>query len=245
MLSQIIILLKKHPIQLYASSLTYYSLLAIVPTLAFWLSLLEFFYIDDLFHTIMHGFLDPMGTIGDNIGSTLFDFVHNTQNGAAQKFTFIFFFFSIFIFIHKLDNTLNQLWHLKSPLDKRFIAIWTGIFLFIILSSALLFAIKSFPKFLQNIATYFFIFISLVGIFKNIPRKKIPYSNAILGASCCLLLWFPLSRLFQKLIYWNDTYLIVFHDFVGMAIILLWLNMLWLLFLFSAVICQLRLKSQQ
>lgn len=243
MYSQMIKLLKHTPIQLYATSLTYYSLLAIVPILAFWLSLLDFLNIDDLFHTIMHGFLDPMGTIGDKVGSTLFDFVHNTQNSIAQKFTFIFFFISAFILIYKLDHTINQLWGLKSSVDKRFFIVWSGIFMFILCSSTLLFSIKIFPRIFQNLATYFFVFLSLVGLFKLIPRTKVRSKNAILGSSCCVILWIPLSRLFHKLIYWNDTYLIIFHDFVGMIIILLWINMLWLLFLFGATICQIDLFS--
>lgn len=242
MFVQIVNLLKQYPIQLYASSLTYYSLLALVPMLTFWLSLLEFFSIDDLFHTIMHGFLDPMGKIGDNVGSTLFDFVHNTQNEIIRKFTFGFFFLSVLILIYKIDITLNQLWGIKSRLDKRFFIVWCGVFIFILCSSGLLFAIKSFPLFFKHLATYLFVFIGLTGLFKLIPRVKVGYKNAMLGAGCCLLLWFPLSRLFHKLIYWNDTYLIVFHDFVGMMIILFWINILWVLFLLGAMICQVKLR---
>lgn len=124
MLKHLIMLFRTFPVQLYATSLTYYTLLAIVPILAFWLWLLESLHIDALFHTVMHGFLDPMGDIGETVGSTLFDFVHNTHSGFLHHFTLLFFFLSIFILINKLDNALNAIWGLSSNLDKKYLRDW-------------------------------------------------------------------------------------------------------------------------
>ncbi|WP_373778384.1 YhjD/YihY/BrkB family envelope integrity protein [Glaesserella sp.] len=238
MIGKFLAVWKMFPIQLYATSLTYYSLIALVPLLAFWLGLLEFLYIDDLFHVVMHGFLDPMGKIGDTVGSTLFDFVHNTHAGIARQFTLAFFFFSIFILVYKIDITLNKLWQVPVRLDWRFLKVWGGFFLFICLCSALLFAIKSFPLFLQNIVSYLFSFLMISGLFKFIPRVPIGAFSAMTGALFCLIAWFPISRLFHTLIYWNDTYSLVFHDFVGIMIMLFWINTLWLLLLSGMLICR-------
>ncbi|WP_373840513.1 YihY/virulence factor BrkB family protein [Glaesserella sp.] len=238
MIRQVLMVLQRFPLQLHATSLTYYSLIAIVPLLAFWLGLLEFFLIDDLFHVVMHGFLDPMGKIGERVGSTLFDFVHNTHAGIARQFTLVFFFFSIFILIYKIDTTLNKLWKCTTRLDKRFYCTWSTFFIFICSCSALLFAIKSFPIAIQNALTYLFSFWILTGLFKFIPRRHIRTYSAMIGALFCLIVWFPISRLFHTLIYWNDTYSVVFHDFVGIVIMLFWINTLWILFLCGALICQ-------
>ncbi|WP_161494259.1 MULTISPECIES: YhjD/YihY/BrkB family envelope integrity protein [Glaesserella] len=236
MFTQTFTRLKQYPIQLYATSLTYYSLIALVPLLSFWLGLLEKLGIDDLFHTVMHGFLEPMGQVESIVGSTLFEFVHNTHKGLADHFTVSFFFLAILFFIYKIDNTINQLWRIKSKLDWHFVKTWGGMFLLILLFSALLFAIKSFPKPIQYLCNYNVAFTLLIWIFFTLPRTKIHLKAALCGSLCCLVGWLLISRLFQLLIYWNDTYLVVFHDFVGMMIMLLWINLLWVLLLTSTVL---------
>ncbi len=240
MLKHLIMLFRTFPVQLYATSLTYYTLLAIVPILAFWLWLLESLHIDALFHTVMHGFLDPMGDIGETVGSTLFDFVHNTHSGFLHHFTLLFFFLSIFILINKLDNALNAIWGLSSNLDKKYLRDWGLLAIFILLSSALFVLFKIIAdhpsKLTQEIISYVFSFFVLTGLFKFIPRATVKTPAACYGALFCLIIWLPLSRLFQQLVLFNNTYIVVYHDFVGVIITLIWINMLWLLFLSGAII---------
>ncbi|MGX2974651.1 YihY/virulence factor BrkB family protein [Ursidibacter arcticus] len=221
---------KKYPIQLYASSLTFYSLIALVPLLAFWLGLLEYFHIDTLFHWIMHGFLEPMGQIEETIGSTLFDFVHNTHKSIMKNFTIIFFFLSIIVLVFKIDSTVNQIHGIVAKFDRHFAYRWISLTVWLILGSI----------FIQNISHticyYLFIFFTLTLMFKWIPRSSVSIKNAIKGSLFCLVIWFPISRIFGLFIYWNDTYLIVFHNFVGFIIMLFWINMLWLILLLGAII---------
>lgn len=88
--------IKRYPLQLYATSLTYYTLLTMVPLLSLLLWVLEGLGIDVLFHTVMHGFLDPMGKIGDDVGSKVFDFVHNTHSMLLGSVGVLIFFGGIF-----------------------------------------------------------------------------------------------------------------------------------------------------
>ena len=168
-ISRFIDLQRSFPLQLYASSLTFYTLLALVPVLAFWLWLLENLHIDDLFHIIMHGFLDPMGAIGETVGSTLFDFVHNTHQGVLHHFTLLLFFISIFILIGKIDAALNALWSCSTNLDKKYLCNWSLIFLFIIAASFLLFLIKLGSDWYISVkqsGAYLFSTLMLIGLFK-------------------------------------------------------------------------------
>ncbi len=99
-------------IKLSATSLTYSSLLAIVPLLAVLFTLLKSFGIDTFLQKIVTDMLAPMGDAGQEVGQYLLQFVGNAQTGLLGGVGLLFLFYSIFTLFRKIEVALNQIWYI-------------------------------------------------------------------------------------------------------------------------------------
>ncbi|OBX06112.1 hypothetical protein QV08_11045 [Gallibacterium salpingitidis] len=249
--------IKRYPLQLYATSLTYYTLLTMVPLLSLLLWVLEGLGIDALFHTVMHGFLDPMGKIGDDVGSKVFDFVHNTHSMLLGSVGVLIFFGSIFILVDKIEKYVNQLWQITTsyPLKKKLRRYLIGFIFVLVLSlfvqvfenvignwlrasTATVFGVKL-PSLVFPIIDFVFSICFLSLLFKTLPHRDVTIKSSVIAALFCLLLWSPITFIFHQVVKFNDTYFVVYHDFVGVMITLIWINILWLFFLLAVCLCRL------
>ncbi|MGY0398668.1 MAG: YhjD/YihY/BrkB family envelope integrity protein, partial [Ostreibacterium sp.] len=104
----------KSHMKTHAASLTYSTLLAIVPLLALLFTLLKSFGIDAFLQRLINEVLAPMGKEATNVSHYLMQFVNNAQVGYLGGIGLIFLFYTVFILFYKIEQTLNDIWHIET-----------------------------------------------------------------------------------------------------------------------------------
>lgn len=243
-------------IKLYAIVLTYYTLLAIVPLLAVLFTLLKRFGIDTFLQGILLDALAPLGNSGQEISHYLLQFIQNTQTHILGSISVVFLLFSIFGLFGKIDQALNRMWFVKSPNN------WGGqilgyagaILLTVVFAMlALTLNLSSKTSILQSIfgdtqlsfwlitavsktASVLFTALMLAIMYSSTINIKVQSKAALAGGFFCALLWIPLTMLFAHTIVISKNYSVIYSGFAGIIILLIWLNILWLLFLSGGLV---------
>ncbi|PIE44599.1 MAG: hypothetical protein CSA45_06225 [Gammaproteobacteria bacterium] len=243
-------------ITLYATLLTYSSLLAIVPLLALVFALLRSMGIEAFLQGLLKEVLAPMGSEGEKIGDYLMGFISNAQAGYLGSIGLIFLFYTVFMLFYKIEQSLNHLWYINSqrPLRAKFVgylgALMMTVFIAIlalglnwlthndwvtdITSSLPLWA--SLSLWLAKLLSLVFTALLLALLYSTIPDTDVDFHAAFFGGLFCAVLWFPLTALFAKIFAASHSYSLIYSSFAGIVIALVWLHVLWLLFLSGSLV---------
>lgn len=238
-------------IKLFATSLTYYTLLAIVPVLAVLFTLLKSFGIEQFLQTMVSDFLAPMGNAGDSVSEYLFAFINNAQAGYLGGIGLLFLLYSVFKLFSQIELSLNHLWFIEhSRRIKSQLFNYLSVIMLVVIFASLAIAINVLVHHdgllnqwanLPLIAPAFTVLLKALSILATAFMLAILYSGAIntnvgfkaafIGGLFCAILWLPLTAAFAKLISLSSSYSIIYSSFAGLVILLVWLNVAWLLFL--------------
>ncbi len=243
-------------IDLYATSLTYYSLLCFVPILTLILSILQSLSVDNALHSMIKEFLLPMANSGKEIGGYLFDFIGKTQSSFLHNSGVALFCLTALLLLKQVEQAINSIWQAQ-----RTRSIWMQLIQYslILIFATIIFALASFLKdfkhslFVHTLAggsklalyalitvveiTRFCIYVIIVGwIYQWTPATRVHKKAALVGAATCIIVLIPVSHLFTQLIALNNTYSALFNQLAALIIVLLWLNYLWKVFLFGSLV---------
>lgn len=238
-------------IKLFAASLTYNTLLAIVPLLAVLFTLLKSFGIDKFLRRILTDVLVPMGSAGQEVGQYLLTFVDNAQTGLLGGVGLIFLFYSIFALFRKIEVALNHIWHihLLRNIKSQLVGYLGALMLTVILATAMVtfnVFIAQFSKEAAFIGTALTLgskalsvlitALLLMVIYSATINTRVHFRAAFLGGLFCAVLWIPLTAGFAKLIAASNNYSIIYSSFASLIVLLIWLHILWLLFLSGSLV---------
>ncbi|PID66174.1 MAG: hypothetical protein CR975_04165 [Gammaproteobacteria bacterium] len=249
-------IINRSQIKLFATSLTYGSLLAIVPLLAVLFTLLKSFGIDTFLQKILMEMLAPMGDSGKEVGQYLLQFVNNAQTGLLGGVGMLFLFYSIFTLFRKIEVALNQIWHIHQlRSSKKQLISYLGALMLTVLVGALVIAgnVFFYQKLVQPEGEGNAIIVSLLMwgkrllsviltasvlavVYSSVINTQVRFRAAFSGGLFCALLWLPLTAGFTALIAGSHNYSLIYSSFAGMIILLLWLDILWLLFLSGGLV---------
>ncbi len=243
-------------IKLLAISLTYSSLLAIVPLLAVLFTLLKSFGIDTFLQKIVTDMLAPMGDAGQEVGQYLLQFVGNAQTGLLGGVGLLFLFYSIFTLFRKIEVALNQIWYIYQLRSiKNQLISYLGALMLTVIVGALV--IGGNVIFYQKLVlpsgeeSHFFITLlkwgkSLLSIvltasvlsvvYSSVINTNVRFRAAFIGGLFCAILWIPITAGFAALIAGSSNYSLIYSSFASMIILLIWLHILWLLFLSGGLV---------
>lgn len=241
--------------KLFAASLTYSSLLAIVPLLAVLFTLLKSFGIDTFLQKILAEILAPMGSAGQEVGQYLLEFVNNAQTGLLGGVGLLFLFYSIFTLFRKIEVALNQIWHIYQlrSINHQLISYLGALMLTVIVAA---FAIGGnvffYQKFLpattdntlltslftwgKSLLSILLTATLLAVIYSSVINVRVRFRAAFSGGLFCAILWIPLTAGFAALIAGSRNYSLIYSSFAAMIILLVWLHILWLLFLSGSLV---------
>lgn len=241
--------------KLFAASLTYSSLLAIVPLLAVLFTLLKSFGIDTFLQKILAEILAPMGSAGQEVGQYLLEFVNNAQTGLLGGVGLLFLFYSIFTLFRKIEVALNQIWHIYQlrSINHQLISYLGALMLTVIVAA---FAIGGnvffYQKFLpattdntlltslftwgKSLLSILLTATLLAVIYSSVINVGVRFRAAFSGGLFCAILWIPLTAGFAALIAGSRSYSLIYSSFAAMIILLVWLHILWLLFLSGSLV---------
>lgn len=243
-------------IKLFATALTYYTLLAIVPVLAVLFTLLKSFGIERFLKNIVIDLLAPMGSAGQTVSEHLFAFISNAQAGYLGGVGLLFLFYSVFKLFHQIERSLNHLWFIERTRGIKHQAFsYLSIIMLVVLFAALALALNvwvhhgdwlsewiSLPliaplsAWLLKLLSITVTALMLAVLYSGAVNTEVSFKAAFIGGLFCALLWLPLTAVFAKLIALSTGYSIIYSSFAGLVILLVWLDILWLLFLSGGLV---------
>jgi membrane protein len=248
---------------LRAASLTYATLLSLVPLLAVTFSVLKAFGVQQLIEPFLTQALAPLGPDRIEITRRLIEFVDNTRVDVLGAVGVAGLFYSVIYLVSTVEEALNQIWRTQpSRTWTRRYGEYMGLLLvgpvlifaaFAVIASAqsywlvqrlvdtsvfgLRFAL------LTRFLPFVFLWAAFAFLYKFMPSTHVPLSSALIGAAVAAILWQLLSIVFTAFIVNSVSYAAIYSGFAILVVFLVWLYAAWLVILIGAEIAYLQQHS--
>ena len=235
-----------------ASSLTFSTVLAIVPLLAVVLSLFTAFplfkeYSDALQDFMINSLMPP--AISDNIMKYLNEFASQ-----ATRLTAIgggFLVLTVMVLIMSVESALNDIWHVsrQRPISQRILVYWALISVGPVLTGASLWTtaflareslglVDNVPA-LVELAMQFIPFIlsglGFAAIYAIVPNCKVKGRDALMGGFITAIILEGMKFGFAYYISQFSTYTVIYGAFAVLPVFLIWVYLSWLGILLGAM----------
>lgn len=234
-----------------SASLTFTSLLALVPVLTVALVILSAFPVfNDLSSSVIElidGYLVPKGA--DAVRGYLATFQNNAGNLTAIGIVFLGV--TAVMLIRTIDQTFNRIWRAQDrrPLWTQFLVYWmlltfaplavgAGLSVWELLLRHQVWAnqdtllsevIKTVGGLVMNAAALWL-------LYRVVPNRYVPARHALIGAALTAVLLDLAQRGFGWYVGTFNSYTLIYGAFAAIPVFLIWLNLLWMLLLTGAVL---------
>jgi membrane protein len=241
-------------LSLQAMSLTYTTLLSLVPFLAVTFSVLKAFGVQNFAEPFLASMLEPLGPQASEVTQRIMGFVKNLRVGILGAVGMAMLFYTVVSLVVKMEDALNHIWRLPSSRGwgQRFSAYLSVVLVgpvmvftaFALTASAQshwlverLFEIKVFD-FLFTLVTAIMPFVMLCATFtflyKLIPYTTVRLDSALVGGAVAAILWQVVGTGFTAFVANSARYAAIYSSFAVMIVFLIWLYVGWLVFLVGA-----------
>ena len=235
-----------------SSSLSYTSLIAIVPLIAVGLAIFSVF---PVFSEIRTQFQETLlKNFVPNIEQEIILYFNQFISATAKLTTVgvIGIVITAILLLSTIENSLNFIFKVYKPRNIRtkITLYWTVITLGPLLLGTgfsmrgYVFALQKFmPDYFINAEVFFstilpsiLTIISLVILYVLVPNKKVKISNALAGALIASLLFYIIRRIFALVISFDTVYTTLYGALAIIPIMLIWLYLIWVVVIFGAVV---------
>jgi membrane protein len=242
-------------LRLYASALTYSTLLALAPLLAFVLAVLQAFGVPGRLEPILAEMLAPLGDRAQLILEGLNHVVTRIQVGVLGGVGFAMFLATAISLLERMDDIMQEVWQApKRPPTRRWLSYITLLvlaplgFLVVLaipgslLTNALVRQLLpqqalGFMETLSGLAPLAVVWIFLALAYQGFPNIPVRFWVAWGSALVTTVLWHGLGLFFARMIASSGRYDAVYSGFAGLVLALLWVQMSWLVFLSGVELC--------
>lgn len=229
-----------------ASSLTFFSLMAIVPFFALALLITKAFGLHERFQTQMIEHFPEQAEGFQNLFQDIDRYLENIQRGAFAAFSIVILVISVFFLLVHLEKIFNQIWQVKK--GKRVFRIAFDYFV-------LIFAFPLFFLFANSVAVYFSHFFLSIAAFVRyaviyfafgfsfwflyifIPNKKVSWGSASIGALIAAVLYQVVQRGYLYFQFGVGKYGAIYGTMAALPLFLIWLQISWYIILYGAEVC--------
>ena len=235
-----------------SASLSYTSLIAIVPLFAIGLAIFSafpgFVAIKEQFQDfILKNFVPD---IEQEISLYFVDFLNST----AQMTTIgvIGLVITSILMLSTIENSLNFIFKVYKPrnIKTKITLYWTVITLGpLLLGTAFslksyLFTLQKFmpddivtsPFFLSGLLPTLITMLTLIMVYVLVPNKKVKFTNAVIGSITAVILFWFLRKGFGLIILKSATYKTIYGALATLPIFLIWMYLAWAVVIFGAVV---------
>lgn len=236
-----------------ASSLTFTTVLAIVPMLAVVLSLFTAFPVFQQFRGALEDFLSHSlmpPSVSDNIMNYLNQFARQ-----ASRLTAIgggFLLVVSLLLIMTIDKAFNDIWHVtrQRPLPQRALVYWALITLGPLVAGASLWAtsfvareslglVRDVPQIVSVAISFIPLVLTGLGfaaLFVLVPNRDVLWRDALIGGCVTALALEIMKSAFADYLTRFPTYTVIYGTFATLPIFLLWIYLSWLAVLLGATL---------
>lgn len=237
-------------LQKKAASLTYYTLLAIIPTLAMLFAIGRGFGLQNLLQIELMKYFPAQ----KDALTKAFEFVENylgqSSEGIFVGVGIIFLFATLYGLMNNVENTFNEIWGIRTGRRLyRKITDYTTVFfilpIFIICEGGLSVFIKTvaFNTIFSPIASAFIkslplllAWIFFTGAFVIIPNTTVKLKNAIASGLICSISFIVLQWLFITGQLYVSKYNAIYGSFAFLPLLMVWMQLTWTITLGGVVI---------
>ncbi|CAB3726555.1 MULTISPECIES: YihY family inner membrane protein [Achromobacter] len=236
-----------------ASSLTFTTVLAIVPMLAVVLSLFTAFPVFQEFRVALEDFLTTSlmpPSVSDNIMDYLNQFAHQASRLTAIGGAFLLV--TSLLLIMTIDQAFNDIWRVsrQRPLPQRALVYWAIITLGPVLAGASLWAtsfvareslglIKDVPEVISVVVSFIPLVLTGLGfaaLFVVVPNRDVLWRDALIGGCVTAIVLEIMKSAFAFYLTRFPTYTVIYGAFATLPIFLLWIYLSWLAVLLGATL---------
>ena len=242
-------------LQVRASALTYYTLLAIVPIVAMGFGIAKGFGLE----MFMERQLREVFSGRDEVFNWIMNFAHSmletTHGGVMAGVGLIILLYSIIIVLMYVEDSFNSIWQVKQSrsISRRvsdYFAIMFIAPLFLILSSAATVFLSTqlsdfaelqilgpMVRFGINMVPYFLIWIVFALVYMVMPNTKVRLGSAVIGAVVAGTIFILAQWVYINFQVGVSQYNAIYGSFAALPLLLIWIRISWLIVLFGAEIC--------
>lgn len=236
-----------------AGSLTFTTVLAIVPLLAVALALFTAFpqfhaFSDALQAFLTNSLMPPV--ISDNVMSYLNDFAQQASRLTAIGGSFLVL--TVLLLILSVDKALNEIWRVTKSrgVGQRLLVYWALLTLGPIMTGASLWAtalvaresfgvITQLPDLLEftlKISPFFVSAAGFAALFAIVPNARVAPRDALIGGLLVAALLEIMKFGFAFYVSQISTYTTIYGAFAALPVFLIWVYLSWLSVLFGAIV---------
>ncbi|MDP3669041.1 MAG: YihY family inner membrane protein [Telluria sp.] len=236
-----------------AGSLTYSTVLALVPILTIALAIFTTFPLFDTFRAALESYLAG-SLIPDSISDTILGYLTQfaTQAKSLSAVGAVLLIVTAVLMMMTVDRTLNDIWRVKTqrPLAQRMIVYWAVVTLgplligvSMTLTSYLFTATSDVVASVPFIGAVFYTLVSILFttsaftlLYLMVPNRPVDWRDAAWGGLVAAIAFELVKRLFAGFVSQSPSYTMVYGAVAAIPIFLLWIYLCWLITLFGAVL---------
>jgi membrane protein len=236
-----------------AASLTFTTLLSLVPLMTIALTMFSAFPVFEEFSAQIKVYL-LNNLMPETAGVVITQYMQQFTESAARLTTvgIGFLVLTALSMMMTIDRAFNVIWRVARPrpLVKRLVVYWAVLTLAPLLVGASLSLTswlvglsmgyaKHIPQFgigVLKILPVLFTTLAFALLFRLVPNRYVPRSHALIGALGAAVLFETMNRIFGYYVSHFNTYKLVYGAFASVPIFLMWIYLSWLTILLGAVI---------
>jgi len=236
-----------------AASLTFTTLLSLVPLLTIALAMFSAFPVFEDFSSQIKGYL--INNLMPDIAGRIITQYMQQFTESAMRLTavgIVFLAVTAMLMMLTIEHAFNTIWRVSRPrpLLKRLVIYWAVLTLAPLLIGASLSLTswlvglsmgyaKQIPIFgveVLNILPVLFTTLAFAMLFRLVPNSYVPRTHALIGAIVAAIVFESMNHVFGYYISHFNTYKLVYGAFASVPIFLMWIYLSWLTTLLGAVI---------
>ena len=236
-----------------AASLTFTTLLALVPMITIALTVFSAFPVFEDFSIQIKIYL-LNNLMPENAGIIITQYMQQFADSAARLTAvgIVFLTVTAMLMMLTIEQAFNVIWRVTRPrpMVKRLVAYWAVLTLAPLLIGASLSLtswlvglsmghaedVSPFAVVILRTLPILFATLAFALLFRLVPNRHVPWTHALTGALLAAVVFEAMSRIFGYFISHFTTYTLVYGAFASVPIFLMWIYLSWLTILFGAVI---------
>lgn len=236
-----------------AASLTFTTLLSLVPLLTIALAMFSAFPVFEDFSSQIKAYL-VSNLMPDMAGKIITQYMRQFAESAMRLTAvgIVFLAVTAMLMMLTIDHAFNTIWRVSRPrpLFKRLVIYWAVLTLAPLLIGASLSLTswlvglsmgyaKQIPVFgvgSLKILPVLFTTLAFAMLFELVPNRHVPRSHALIGAVAAAIVFESMNHVFGYYISHFPTYKLVYGAFASVPVFLMWIYLSWLATLLGAVI---------
>lgn len=236
-----------------AASLTFTTLLSLVPLIAIALAMFSAFPVFENYSNQIKIYL-LNNLMPDMAGKIITQYMQQFAESATRLTAvgIVFLGVTAMSMMLTIDHAFNAIWRVSRsrPLLKRLVVYWAVLTLAPLLIGASLSLTswlvglsmgyaKHVPVFgvgVLKLLPLLFTTLAFAMLFRLVPNRHVPHSHALIGALAAAIVFESMNRIFGYYISHFPTYKLVYGAFASVPIFLMWVYLSWLAILLGAVL---------